>query len=86
MMMGAQEAGFDPTDQRQIDRYVRQLNAARLPDLAPQRKTPTLSAPDPYAHIGRNDRVTVTYPDGSRKQDVKFKFVEKDLRAGKCEL
>ena len=33
---------------------------------------------------GRNDRVTVQYPDGSVKKDVKFKSVEDDLNNNRC--
>lgn len=36
--------------------------------------------------IGRNDKVTVKYPDGTIKKDVKYKKVQKDVEAGKCEL
>jgi hypothetical protein len=48
--------------------------------------SPASPAPDPYRHLGRNDRVTVSYPDGTRKEGVKFKYVAKDLREGRCEL
>jgi len=34
----------------------------------------------------RNQRVTVQYPDGTVKKDVKFKTVEEDLRNNKCVL
>lgn len=33
---------------------------------------------------GRNDRVTVQYPDGSVKKDVKYKSVEDDLNNNRC--
>jgi preprotein translocase subunit SecA len=33
---------------------------------------------------GRNDKVTVQYPDGRVLKDVKFKKVEDDIRAGRC--
>lgn len=36
--------------------------------------------------IGRNEKVTVKYKDGTVKKDIKFKKVIKDLEAGKCEL
>ncbi|MFY0594163.1 preprotein translocase subunit SecA [Roseivirga sp.] len=35
---------------------------------------------------GRNDRVSVQYPDGSVKKDVKFKSVEDDIKSSKCVL
>ena len=34
--------------------------------------------------FGRNDRVSVQYPDGSVKNDVKFKTVEADIVSNKC--
>jgi preprotein translocase subunit SecA len=36
--------------------------------------------------VGRNDRVTVQYMDGSTKKDVKFKTVEADINNNKCVL
>ncbi|GGZ18305.1 protein translocase subunit SecA [Echinicola pacifica] len=33
---------------------------------------------------GRNDKVTVQYPNGSVKKDVKYKSVEEDIITGKC--
>ena len=36
--------------------------------------------------VGRNDRVTVQYPDGTFKKDVKFKTVEQDVKSNKCVL
>lgn len=35
---------------------------------------------------GRNDRVSVRYPDGSTKEGVKFKTVEEDVMTGRCVL
>lgn len=36
--------------------------------------------------VGRNERVSVQYPDGSVKKDVKFKTVEEDIKNNKCVL
>jgi preprotein translocase subunit SecA len=33
---------------------------------------------------GRNDRVTVQYPDGRVLKDVKYKKVEDDIKSGRC--
>ncbi len=47
-------------------------------------------APQPIAPrkvekvIGRNDRVSVRYSDGTTKSDVKYKSVEQDIADGKC--
>ncbi len=35
---------------------------------------------------GRNDKVTVRYSDGTIKKDVKYKQVENEVLAGKCEV
>ncbi len=36
--------------------------------------------------IGRNDRVTVKYTDGTMKESIKYKKIVDDLEAGRCEL
>ena len=36
--------------------------------------------------IGRNDKVSVEYPDGTMKKDVKYKKVMNDVLSGKCKL
>ncbi|WP_020607673.1 hypothetical protein [Spirosoma spitsbergense] len=43
---------------------------------------PIIKAPAP----GRNDKVSVRYTDGTVVRDVKYKKVEADVDAGKCEL
>lgn len=40
---------------------------------------------NPLKNISRNEVVKVKYPDGSIREG-KFKRLEEDLRAGKCEL
>jgi hypothetical protein len=47
---------------------------------------PTFYQASPFDKIGRNDKVTVKYKDGTLQTDVKFKKVEDDLKSGKCEL
>ncbi|MDH5603072.1 MAG: preprotein translocase subunit SecA [Cyclobacteriaceae bacterium] len=36
--------------------------------------------------VGRNDRVSVQYPDGSVMKDVKYKKIEEDLKNNRCVL
>ena len=48
---------------------------------APVEKTAPIKSQKVY---GRNDRVTVQYTDGSRKEDVKFKSIEADVSENKC--
>ncbi len=49
-------------------------------------KVLNIAQPNLYKNIGRNDKVNVKYNDGSIKNQVKFKTVEVDLKAGKCVL
>ncbi len=48
---------------------------------APVEKTAPIKSEKVY---GRNDRVTVQYADGSRKENVKFKSIEADVSENKC--
>jgi len=41
---------------------------------------------DPFIHLKRNQKITVQYPDGTLKENVKFKEVKDDLYEGLCEL
>ena len=47
------------------------------------------SSPKPIVvekEIGRNERVTVRYPDGTTKEQVKYKTVAQDVEEGKCTI
>lgn len=46
----------------------------------------TLSVYPELDKYSRNDKITVEYEDGKILKDVKFKKVEKDLKAGKCTI
>ena len=35
---------------------------------------------------GRNDKVTVVYQNGDRKENIKHKYVEDDIRTGRCKI
>ncbi|WP_420459256.1 hypothetical protein [Neolewinella sp.] len=85
LMMGMQDEGIDPTDRQQLDAYITRYNAGL--DLPRHTATPPPSPP-PHERFsyGRNDRITVEYEDGSRKENTKFKYVEKDLREGRCRV
>lgn len=58
--------------------------------LFPSPRTPFLSGPTQpiikQPTPGRNDKVSVRYPDGTTVRDVKYKKVEADVEAGACEL
>ncbi len=50
-------------------------------------QTQTVTAPIKSEKlIGRNDKVSVQYMDGTVKKDVKFKTVEEDIKNKKCIL
>jgi len=58
-----------------------------LPSAMGKQKTaPSKPRFEPPYKIGRNDKVSVKYADGTVKTDVKYKKVLPDLEAGKCEL
>jgi preprotein translocase subunit SecA len=49
------------------------------------RPAPQVVAPRKSEKVyGRNDKVSVQYPDGSTKKDMKYKSVEQDILDGKC--
>ena len=49
------------------------------------RPAPQVVAPRKSEKVyGRNDKVSVQYPDGSTKLDIKYKSVEQDILDGKC--
>lgn len=52
---------------------------------APQRQVEEKVMPVKSEKVaGRNDKVSVQYPDGRVLKDVKFKKVEDDVKAGRC--
>ena len=85
LMMGMQNEGIDPTDRQQLDAYITRYNTGldlpRRPSSSPPSQPPHERLP-----YGRNDRITVEYENGSRKENAKFKYVEKDLREGRCRV
>ncbi len=36
--------------------------------------------------FGRNDKVTVVYQDGTKKENIKYKYVNDDISAGRCRV
>ncbi|MFT5618763.1 MAG: hypothetical protein ACI85I_001998 [Arenicella sp.] len=88
MMMGAMEAGVDMDNLDAINKYMHESNINLSKNLLnnsfPEYSPPL--APSPFRNIGRNEKVSVVYPDGTTKESVKFKKVQKDLESGACEL
>ena len=54
-----------------------------MPNRPPVEKTAPIKS---QKIMGRNERVSVQYTNGSVKKDVKFKTIEEDLRNGECVL
>jgi hypothetical protein len=88
--MQAMDAGVDLADENAIGGFMAAYNANLLAsmgwDAAPKKPERLRPAQEnPYKNISRNKVVKVKYPDGSIREG-KFKRLEEDLRAGKCEL
>ena len=82
IMMQAKAEGYDLSSEEEINDFMRRQRMQ-----APVQQHPYTEPPeDPFKGIGRNQKITVQYEDGTTKADIKFKKVEKDLRAGRCEL
>ncbi len=91
MVMSAQEQGFDLTDEDDKNRFMQMQQLNALNRAASQKRQSLFASQpyvneDPYKDFGRNTKVSVRYPGGKVRERVSFKRVEKDLRAGKCEL
>jgi hypothetical protein len=87
LFMTAKEEGYDLKDQEQINTFINLYNQriqfGNFENL--QGGTGNMSTQEnPSKGIGRNDKITVRYGDGTVKENVKFKLVEEDLSAGKC--
>jgi len=54
-------------------------------NLSPKNAKATLSN-NIKSKIGRNERVNVVYQNGTRKDNIRYKFVEDDMKHGKCRL
>jgi hypothetical protein len=57
-------------------------NAARVVNITAEKSPPVTN---PFRKIGRNDKISVRYSDG-RIVEAKFKFLERDLAIGACEI
>ena len=58
-------------------------NQPNMPNRPPVEKTAPVKS---QKIMGRNERVTVQYTNGTVKKDVKFKTIEEDLRNWECVL
>ena len=71
---------------RERERKEAERMAAESRKVAASRASPKSDEPIRIEKIGRNERVTVKYHDGTVKKDVKYKSVEDDVAAGKAVL
>lgn len=87
LVMQALEESVDLSDKEQMDRFILRYNEQLLQNHPSPKPTSTLRPlrANPFKNISRNEVVEVKYPDGSTKAG-KFKRLEADLLAGKCEL
>ena len=87
IMMSAKAQGYDLSSEEAIKDFIRQQQMQAPMQQQPMQQHPYTEPPeDLFKGIGRNQKITVQYEDGTTKADIKFKKVEKDLRAGRCEL
>lgn len=87
LMMSAQEQGIDINNEEDINRFMRLQQAKSFDQLGASHPKSTAPLPkDPFKKIGRNQKITVKYLDGSIVEQIKFKKVALDLRNGKCEI
>lgn len=76
-------------DIKERDRQAAERMAAEPRPKVSSRNSPNSWTPDEpirVEKIGRNERVTVKYLDGTVKKDIKYKSVEDDVAAGKAVL
>lgn len=87
MMMNARKEGIDLGDQEAINRFLQtQSGLAKLPPFPGTPPPRLVPLHNPFKGIGRNEKVSVQYPDGRVVENIKFKKVEKELKEGNCEL
>lgn len=83
--MAAIDQGIDFSNKQEVDRFVTNYNNnLRSNKLMSNPKRLSPPPADLYRDIGRNDKISVQYLDGTKLEGIKFKKVEKDLRSGKC--
>ncbi len=81
MMMGAKQSGYDINNKEDLNHYLLDYNQNALSEVLKSKPKE-----NPYKKIGRNDKISVKYLDGTLKENIKFKVVEQDLLNELCEL
>lgn len=83
-MMGAQEAGYDISDEKEINTFMNIYNQQIRSNIENEPKRSIKETPK--KKIGRNEKITVRYTDGTIKENIKYKIVQQDLLTGKCKI
>jgi len=85
LLMSAQESGVDINDEEELDQYLRFLKTESTKEIELFKQEVPVKE-DPFKGIGRNDKINGRYKDGKIVEQIKFKKIEKDLRAGICDI
>ena len=81
LMMGAKEIGIDLDNQEEMRKYIQSQPLKRSKKIEEEE-----IKKKGYGKLGRNQKVTVKYEDGTILEDVKFKKIQEDLLKGKCKV
>lgn len=73
------KTNYKDESKKDIDNYIKNLTTHANSVIL-------INSPDPYRHIGRNQKITVVNVDGTSERIVKFKFVEQEIRMGKLKV
>ena len=93
-MMEALESGVEMDNQKAVNRFMRKKQFQALTQLRNMKDEPE-SKPritsravntKQFKNIWQNQKITVQYPDGTIKENIKFKEVKNDLYEGLCQL
>lgn len=84
MMMKATQSGYDISSKEDLNHFMLDYNQQAMDRLSQSKPKPLID--NPYKKMGRNDKISVKYADGTLKENIKFKVVEQDLIDGKCDM
>lgn len=86
-MMGAQQSGVDLDNKEEMDFYLMQQQLRALSQIEEEKQIPQNNIiRNQYSSLGRNDKITVEYDDGTILENIKFKKVMQDLKNGTCKI
>ena len=88
LVSGMSTDGVDFSKQTEVDAWIQNFNKRQIGDrdrIFRDKASPNKPVRSAKKY-GRNERVTVVYSDGRRKEGVKYKTVMEDLAGGFCKL